>query len=77
MSPTIIHLCLQPWDDETDMDEILKSVKSVEMEGLTWGAHKLIPIGYGIKKLQVGSILRIQNWLFGHNSLKSSTSFDN
>ena len=38
------------------MDEILKSVKSIEMDGLLWGAHKLIPIGYGIKKLQVGSI---------------------
>ena len=47
-------LCLQPWDDETDMDEMLKNVKSIEMDGLLWGASKLIPIGYGIKKLQVG-----------------------
>ena len=50
------------------MDEILKSVKSIEMDGLLWGAHKLIPIGYGIKKLQVGSIpcplLRLQNGVF-------------
>ena len=45
---------LQPWDDETDMDEMLKNVKSIEMDGLLWGASKLIPIGYGIKKLQVG-----------------------
>ena len=44
---------LQPWDDETDMDEMLKNVKSIEMDGLLWGASKLIPIGYGIKKLQV------------------------
>ena len=35
------------------MDEMLKNVKSVEMEGLVWGASKLVPIGYGIKKLQV------------------------
>merc|ERR1712004_966636 len=30
-----------------------KQLKSIEMDGLLWGAHKLIPIGYGIKKLQV------------------------
>jgi elongation factor 1-beta len=24
-----------------------------QMEGLTWGASKLVPVGYGIKKLQV------------------------
>merc|ERR1712062_926155 len=40
-------------DDETDHDQMLASVKSIEMDGLLWGAHKLIPIGYGIKKLQV------------------------
>merc|ERR1712127_1044196 len=34
-------------------DAMLKSVKSIEQDGLTWGASKLIPIGYGIKKLQV------------------------
>ena len=48
---------LQPWDDETDMDEMLKNVKSIEMDGLLWGASKLIPIGYGIKKLQVGELI--------------------
>ena len=43
----------KPWDDETDMNEMLKLVKSIEMDGLVWGANKLVPIGYGIKKLQV------------------------
>ena len=52
-----VSSCLQPWDDETDMDEMLKNVKSIEMDGLLWGASKLIPIGYGIKKLQVGETL--------------------
>merc|ERR1711934_1204468 len=53
IAKTSVLLDVKPWDDETDMDEILKSVKSIEMDGLLWGAHKLIPIGYGIKKLQV------------------------
>merc|ERR1711935_496170 len=53
IAKTSVLLDVKPWDDETDMDEILKNVKSIEMDGLFWGAHKLIPIGYGIKKLQV------------------------
>merc|ERR1711894_680117 len=53
IAKTSVLLDVKPWDDETDMDEVLKSVKTIEMEGLVWGANKLIPIGYGIKKLQV------------------------
>merc|ERR1719454_1236108 len=53
IAKTSVLLDVKPWDDETDMDEMLKNVKSTEMDGLLWGASKLIPIGYGIKKLQV------------------------
>ena len=44
-------------DDETDMDELTKTVKTIEMEGLTWGASKLVPVGYGIKKLQINLVV--------------------
>merc|ERR1711936_198413 len=53
IAKTSVLLDVKPWDDETDHDAMLASVKSIEMDGLLWGAHKLIPIGYGIKKLQV------------------------
>merc|ERR1712035_280831 len=53
IAKTSVLLDVKPWDDETDMDEMLKNVKSIEMDGLVWGANKLVPIGYGIKKLQV------------------------
>merc|ERR1711978_454014 len=46
-------LDVKPWDDETDMDAMLAAVKTIEMEGLVWGANKLVPVGYGIQKLQV------------------------
>lgn len=46
-------LDVKPWDDETDMKELEKSVRSVEMDGLLWGASKLVPVGYGINKLQI------------------------
>ena len=35
------------------MDAMLKACKSVEMDGLVWGANKLVPVGYGINKLQL------------------------
>ena len=35
------------------MVELEKAVRSIEMDGLVWGASKLVPIGYGIKKLQI------------------------
>ena len=53
IAKTSVLLDVKPWDDETDMGAMCKLVKAIEMEGLTWGADKLVPIGYGIKKLQV------------------------
>jgi len=53
IAKTSVLLDCKPWDDETDMDEMLKNIKTIEMDGLVWGANKLVPIGYGIKKLQV------------------------
>merc|ERR1711994_532522 len=46
-------LDIKPWDDETDMDKMLECAKTIEKDGLVWGAHKLVPVGYGIKKLQL------------------------
>ncbi|GBP68544.1 Elongation factor 1-beta' [Eumeta japonica] len=48
-----IVLDVKPWDDETDMQEMEKQVRSIEMDGLIWGASKLVPVGYGINKLQI------------------------
>uniref|UniRef100_A0A2M4BZ45 Putative elongation factor 1-beta n=1 Tax=Anopheles marajoara TaxID=58244 RepID=A0A2M4BZ45_9DIPT len=52
-----ILLDVKPWDDETDMKEMEKSVRSVEMDGLLWGAAKLVPVGYGIHKLQICCVI--------------------
>ncbi|KAJ6964092.1 elongation factor 1-beta 1-like [Populus alba x Populus x berolinensis] len=48
-----VLLDVKPWDDETDMAALEKAVRSIEMPGLFWGASKLAPVGYGIKKLQI------------------------
>lgn len=77
---------VKPWDDETDMKKLEEAVRSVQMDGLLWGAcmtyyiysapfnhcsncciilvcywlavlvsltAKLVPVGYGIKKMQI------------------------
>ncbi|XP_068659381.1 elongation factor 1-beta-like [Aristolochia californica] len=48
-----VVLDVKPWDDETDMKKLEEAVRGVEMPGLLWGASKLVPVGYGIKKLQI------------------------
>ncbi|KAI3942034.1 hypothetical protein MKW92_010065 [Papaver armeniacum] len=48
-----ILLDVNPWDDETDMAKLEETVRSVQMEGLSWGMSKLVAVGYGIKKLQI------------------------
>ena len=53
IAKTSVLFDIKPWDDETDMDAMLKACKSVEMDGLVWGANKLVPVGYGINKLQL------------------------
>ena len=35
------------------MNAMLKEIKKISMDGLVWGASKLVPVGYGINKLQV------------------------
>ncbi|KAM7272763.1 hypothetical protein ACFE04_027426 [Oxalis oulophora] len=44
---------VRPWDDETDMKKLEEAVRSVQLVDLLWGASKLVPVGYGIKKLQI------------------------
>ncbi|KAJ4712559.1 Elongation factor 1-delta, partial [Melia azedarach] len=48
-----VLLDVKPWDDETDMKKLEEAVRGVHMEGLLWGASKLAPVGYGIKKMQI------------------------
>ncbi|VDN02021.1 unnamed protein product [Thelazia callipaeda] len=44
---------VKPWDDSIEISNIEKSIRSIEADGLVWGASKVLPIAYGIKKLQI------------------------
>lgn len=44
-------------DDETDMKELEQNLRAIEIDGLTWGASKLVPLAFGINKLQVNLVV--------------------
>ncbi|NWR72400.1 EF1B factor, partial [Centropus unirufus] len=50
-------LDVKPWDDETDMAKLEECVRSIQADGLVWGSSKLVPVGYGIKKLQIQCVV--------------------
>lgn len=33
------------------------SVRGIEKDGLVWGASKLVPVGYGVNKLQISLVV--------------------
>lgn len=39
------------------MKALEESVRSIEKDGLVWGGSKLIPVGFGIKKLQINLVV--------------------
>lgn len=50
---SMVTLEVKAWDDETDMDELCENVKKISMDGLLWGGSQFIPVGYGMRKLQI------------------------
>jgi len=48
-----IVIDVKPWDDTTDLTKMEEAVRSLVIDGLEWKASKFVPIGYGIKKLQI------------------------
>ncbi|KAJ9156185.1 Elongation factor 1-beta [Pleurostoma richardsiae] len=54
---SLVTLDVKPWDDETDMKELEANVRSIEKDGLVWGASQLVPVGYGVKKLQINLVV--------------------
>ncbi|KAH8796274.1 hypothetical protein DL96DRAFT_1083278 [Flagelloscypha sp. PMI_526] len=57
IAKSVVILEVKPWDDETDMKALEDSVRSIEQEGLVWGASKLVAVGFGIKKLQITLVI--------------------
>lgn len=52
-----IILDVKPWDDETDMKAMETEVRKIQTDGLLWGAAKLVPLAFGIHKLQISCVV--------------------
>ncbi|XP_055616347.1 probable elongation factor 1-delta isoform X4 [Toxorhynchites rutilus septentrionalis] len=52
-----IILDIKPWDDETDMKLMEQEVRKISTDGLLLGASKLVPLAYGIHKLQISCVI--------------------
>ncbi|KAM0891516.1 hypothetical protein ACQ4PT_026356 [Festuca glaucescens] len=75
-----VLLDVKPWDDETDMKKLEETVRSVKMEGLLWGASKLVSVGYGIKKLQimmtiVDDLVSVDNLIEDHFDVEPANEY--
>ncbi|GAA6033791.1 hypothetical protein JCM8097_000342 [Rhodosporidiobolus ruineniae] len=57
IAKSIVTLDVKPWDDETDMAALEAAVRSIEQPGLVWGLSKLVPVGYGVRKLQMTVVI--------------------
>ncbi|XP_078260597.1 elongation factor 1-beta [Rhinoraja longicauda] len=75
IAKSTILLDVKPWDDETDMSKLEECVRSVVIDGLVWGSSKLVPVGYGIRKLQIQCV--VQDDKVGTDILEESiTAFE-
>lgn len=54
---SIVTLQVKPWEDTTDMAELEANVRKIEMDGLVWGKSQLLPVGYGIRMLQINFVI--------------------
>ena len=53
IAKTSVLFDVKPWSDETDLDAMKAACMEIKMDGLVWGATKLVPLAYGIQKLQI------------------------
>ncbi|VDN52858.1 unnamed protein product [Dracunculus medinensis] len=44
---------VKPWDDTISLQDIETNVRSIEIDGLVWGTAKILPVAFGINKLQI------------------------
>ncbi|KAG5491528.1 hypothetical protein JIQ42_01431 [Leishmania sp. Namibia] len=43
---------IKAWDDTVDLKALAQKLHAIQRDGLIWGDHKLVPVAFGVKKLQ-------------------------
>ena len=58
------------------MKKLEESVRSIQMDGLLWGTGKLLPVAYGVKKLQITCVIEDDKVSSQHESqIKCSKNY--
>jgi len=52
-----VILDVKPWDDETDIAEMERCIRTIEKEGLLWGKAEKKPVAFGIFKLTISAVV--------------------
>lgn len=47
-----ILMDIKAWEDTVDLEALAKKLKAIQRDGLIWGDSKLVPVAFGVKKLQ-------------------------
>ncbi|KAA6357084.1 MAG: putative eukaryotic translation elongation factor 1 beta 2, partial [Streblomastix strix] len=48
---------VKPYDDETDLIELAKQVKEIQIDGLVWGDYKIVPVAFSLKKISISCVI--------------------
>lgn len=54
-----IVLDVKPWEADADLEELARTIKAIQIDGLNWGeGHKIVPLAFTVKKLQVSCVIQ-------------------
>jgi len=57
IAKSTLVLDVKPQDSETDLGEMEKKIRSIQQEGLLWGACDRKPVAYGIYELRIVAVV--------------------
>ncbi|CCW67013.1 unnamed protein product [Phytomonas sp. Hart1] len=67
---------IKGWDDTVDLEALAQKLNAIQRDGLVWGDHKLVPVAFGVKKLQ--QLIVIEDDKVSSDDLEEMiTSFEN
>ncbi|KAJ2053186.1 hypothetical protein GGH13_008394, partial [Coemansia sp. S155-1] len=58
IAKSMLALDVKPWEAETDLDELERLIRTIQMDGLIWNQESKRPtIAYGVKKLVMAAVV--------------------
>ncbi|KAJ2835254.1 Phosphatidylinositol 4-kinase pik1alpha (PI4-kinase)(PtdIns-4-kinase), partial [Coemansia sp. 'formosensis'] len=58
IAKSMLGLEVKPWEAETDLDELERLIRTIEMDGLIWNQEsKRLPIAYGVNKIVMAAVV--------------------